>query len=169
MSIQDSGARREFSTGAVRDIADGKGRCDLLPLGVISRIIGSPILHAVNAFVVTGENEHLRDAIKLFSSVAYTDVVSAMLDVSKHYEEGCIKYGERNWEKGIPLHCFIDSAVRHYFKFERGDTDERHDRAVLWNLMGALWTKRNRPEMIDLPFAESIQDSGDKLAGGIQK
>ena len=29
---KDSGATREFSTGAHRDAAVGKGRCDLLPL-----------------------------------------------------------------------------------------------------------------------------------------
>lgn len=31
MELKDSGNRREFTTGAVRDIGDGKGRCDLLP------------------------------------------------------------------------------------------------------------------------------------------
>lgn len=30
--ILDSGNRREFDSGAVRDIQEGKGRCDLLPL-----------------------------------------------------------------------------------------------------------------------------------------
>ena len=35
MILPDSGERREFQTGAVRDIAQGKGRCDLLPLGVL--------------------------------------------------------------------------------------------------------------------------------------
>lgn len=30
--IQDSGTRREFESGAVRDMAEGKGRCDLMPL-----------------------------------------------------------------------------------------------------------------------------------------
>ena len=29
--IKDSGNRRKFSSGAVRDIAEGKGRCDLMP------------------------------------------------------------------------------------------------------------------------------------------
>lgn len=29
--VKDSGTRREFGTGAVRDMAEGKGRCDLLP------------------------------------------------------------------------------------------------------------------------------------------
>lgn len=31
MKIKDSGERREFSTGAMRDIQDGNGRMDLLP------------------------------------------------------------------------------------------------------------------------------------------
>ena len=38
MKIKDSGERREFSTGAVRDMAEGKGRCDLLPACAILRI-----------------------------------------------------------------------------------------------------------------------------------
>lgn len=34
-TIKDSGERREFGTGAVRDMATGKGRFDLLPWAVI--------------------------------------------------------------------------------------------------------------------------------------
>jgi hypothetical protein len=36
--LKDSGARREFSTGAVRDAAEGKGRYDLLPFQAIERL-----------------------------------------------------------------------------------------------------------------------------------
>ena len=38
--LKDSGARREFESGAVRDISEGKGRCDLLPLDIIGDILG---------------------------------------------------------------------------------------------------------------------------------
>ena len=34
--IKDSGNRREYETGAVRDNAEGKGRCDLMPLDVVA-------------------------------------------------------------------------------------------------------------------------------------
>lgn len=37
-TIKDSGERREFETGAVRDVQDGKGRFDLLPMCVLSRL-----------------------------------------------------------------------------------------------------------------------------------
>ena len=36
--IKDSGNRTEFDTGAVRDMREGKGRCDLMPLEVVSYI-----------------------------------------------------------------------------------------------------------------------------------
>lgn len=36
--IKDSGARREFDTGAVRDIQEGKGRMDLLPWAAIMEV-----------------------------------------------------------------------------------------------------------------------------------
>ena len=35
--IKDSGNRTVFSTGSVRDIQEDKGRCDLLPLGVVAK------------------------------------------------------------------------------------------------------------------------------------
>ena len=50
---------------------------------------------------------------------------------------------ERNWEKGLPEYCYIDSAIRHYLKWMDGQDDEPHDRAVLWNLMCLWWTHEN--------------------------
>ncbi len=42
MELKDSGKRREFGTGAVRDINEGKGRCDLLPLDVVGELENDP-------------------------------------------------------------------------------------------------------------------------------
>jgi hypothetical protein len=154
MSILDSGERRRFDTGAVRDIAEGKGRCDLLPLEVIGQVTNNHIFSNIGHYVRTGDMGSIYDVITAFSQYRFGDVETALLEVSKHYEEGAEKYAERNWEKGIALHCYIDSGVRHYLKFLRGDNDEPHDRAFLWNMLGALWTHKNKPELIDLPFAE---------------
>ena len=38
MEIKDSGERTQFSSGAVRDMHEGKGRCDLLPMCVLLRL-----------------------------------------------------------------------------------------------------------------------------------
>lgn len=152
MEIKDSGNRREFSSGAVRDINEGKGRCDLLPLSVIAEMQNDKILYMISDYIYSGDKHSLVEAINDFSKQKYGDLYTAMLEVSKHYEDGCNKYGERNWEKGIPLHCYIDSGVRHYIKWLRGDTDEPHDRAFLWNMLGALWTHNYHPDFCDLPF-----------------
>jgi hypothetical protein len=163
MEIKDSGGRREFDSGAVRDICDGKGRCDLLPLSIVSWCVDEPILHDIERYVRDGNGQHLVRAITTFAESHYGELWTAMIEVSKHYADGCAKYSERNWEKGIPLHCYIDSGVRHYLKFKRGDEDEPHDRAFLWNMLGALWTHDNMPQMIDLPFAESRNTELDDL------
>ena len=350
MAIKDSGARRQFYTpdgreAGVRDIADGKGRCDLLPLIEVSNVTGDLVLHDIGVFMKTGETCYIYNAIARFVDAEFPDFPTAVLEYAVHMEEGAKKYttqkelkredygwelkkelekessvlsvvqisstakecagaatkktyaaeiwttlrgkeptpelgtnstqtvlprqiksgekipsvknettrqngdpgygntdllkkpllfytpakttdvpsaeslstmllrytltmtitrggheecfvvsattesecwgnllklckglsntfsirlrkntdcwsleryheGERNWEKGIPCHCYVDSGVRHLLKCRRGDTDERHDRAFLWNMFGLLWTLENRPELNDLPKYE---------------
>ena len=75
----------------------------------------------------------------------------ALLRLSKHYEAGSTDHGERNWEKGIPMHSFMDSAIRHLFKYMDGQNDEDHLCAAAWNILGAMWTEEKKPEMQDIP------------------
>jgi len=150
--LKDSGARREFGTGAVRDITEGKGRCDLLPLGIIGSALQDRVLINIESYIRYGDLNFLWCAIIEFTEQTFGNIYTGLLEVSKQYEDGARKYSDRNWEKGIPVHCFIDSGVRHYLKFKRGDTDEPHDRAFIWNMLGAIWTHQNKPELIDLPF-----------------
>ena len=49
----------------------------------------------------------------------------AIHEVAKHCEEGALKYGERNVDRGIPQHSFIDSATRHLVKYIHNETDEK--------------------------------------------
>lgn len=155
--IKDSGERRVFDSGAVRDIHEGKGRCDLLPVEIISDRLKDRILGFIGEYIRKGDVHSLWFAFDEFITKSNISVITALLEVSKHYEEGAAKYTERNWEKGIPVHCFIDSGLRHYLKFLRGDTDERHDRAFIWNILGSIWTHDNKPELIDLPFMEPVK------------
>lgn len=155
MDIKSSGSFREFSSGAIRDDGNGeKGRMDLVPLGVVGAIMCDSILINLDIYMRTGDRSCIIDAIKEFISKNYPDMQTAILDVSLHYRDGATKYKPRNWEKGINLSSYIDSGARHYLKVLIGDEDEPHTRAFLWNMFGALWTHANKPEMIDLPFAE---------------
>ncbi len=66
--------------------------------------------------------------------------------LAKHYENGARKYSERNWEKGIPLMRFLDSALRHLNTYKEclltGETpEEDHMAAVAWNALGFIHTE----------------------------
>ena len=151
-AIKDSGNRREFASGAVRDIQEGKGRCDLLPLHTVADFLDRDcVLYPVANFVRTGETNFLNSALSALAQLAEIDKHTMILEVAIHYQDGCNKYGERNWEKGIPVHCYIDSGVRHYLKWLRGDDDENHFRAAVWNLLGASWTHTFKPELREYP------------------
>ena len=106
--VKDNGERREFESGAVRDIQVGKGRFDLLPPKAIKRL-------------------------------------------AQHFENGAVKYGDRNWEKGININCYIDSGLRHIFAYLDGNNDEDHLAASVWNLMCAIQTEIEKPEMQNIP------------------
>jgi hypothetical protein len=77
--------------------------------------------------------------------------------VSRVYEDGSYKYAARNWEKGMPLSNYIDSAERHLAKLKAGMRDEPHATQVIWNLIGYIFTSwliktGNRPaELNDMP------------------
>ena len=158
--LKDSGTRQEFETGAVRDVSEGKGRCDLLPLDTIHQYANDKTLKGVDAYLCTGDTRNLWIAIQHFCDHTGWDFYTMLLEVSRQYEDGAHKYGDNNWRLGIPLHCYVDSAIRHYLKFRRGDADEPHDRAVCWNLLCAIWTQQHKPEMIDLSFRQNDEETG---------
>jgi hypothetical protein len=110
--VKDSGERKEFETGAVRDISHGKGRFDLIPPAMLFRL-------------------------------------------AKHYENGSVKYGDRNWEKGIPIHSCVDSAFRHLECYIVGRKDEDHLSAIIWNIAAIIHFEENAErypkEIFDMP------------------
>lgn len=118
--IKDSGTRREFESGALRDMAEGKGRFDLCPW-------------------------------------------AALMEISKHCENGAKKYGEHNVDKGIPIHSFIDSAFRHLAKYVEGWTDEPHLIAAAWNILWAIQTEIKHPELKDVPWKGETKEPTESL------
>ncbi len=148
--IKDSGERRVFESGAVRDITEDKGRCDLLPLDVVADITAYDIMRILDNFQNTGKYQALIEALFAFRDIRFDGSIETMLlEVSKHFANGAKKYEENNWRMGIPVKSYVDSAARHYLKYERGDEDEPHDLAFVWNLLCAVWTCKHKPELND--------------------
>lgn len=59
----------------------------------------------------------------------------AITRLAQRFEFGSKKYDDRNWENGILFSSLSSSALRHMFKYLKGDTDEDHLIAAVWNLM----------------------------------
>lgn len=144
-TIKDSGSTTEFDTGAHRDAREGKGRCDLLPLEVVGNFIcddndsTDQVLWALREFQKTNSTSYLYSALEAFNVRCWDNCYTMMLEVAKHYEAGAAKYGADNWKRGMPSYIYVDSAIRHYLKWLRGDKDERHDLAFCWNIMCCIW------------------------------
>ena len=77
---------------------------------------------------------------------------SAIMEVSKHCENGAKKYGEHNVDKGIPTSSLCDSAARHLAKYLEGWTDEPHLVAAAWNLLWAIQMEIKNPEVVNTPW-----------------
>lgn len=63
------------------------------------------------------------------------------------YRRGAEKYADatdpvENWKKGQPLLTYLESLHRHLLEVERGNEDEDHEAAVLWNMASFMWTKQ---------------------------
>ena len=165
-AIKDSGNRTKFETGAVRDIQQGKGRFDLMPLDVVENLLWayergtsaasgmiSDVIAYIDNFKRNGTSGSLSQSVCCYARATRKDIFALMLDVAKHFENGALKYGERNWEKGIPISRYVDSALRHLMKDLAGETDEDHAAAFVWNCMCAAWTMEHMPEMDDYTLA----------------
>lgn len=162
--ILDSGDRTQFESGAVRDMRAGKGRCDLMPLDVVAVLVNrdeydDSMFWFIHRFQETDDVGYLYTSLDWFHVEYGWDVFTMLLEVAIHFEDGAKKYGDNNWRKGIPVKVFLDSALRHYIKFLRGDKDEPHDRAICWNLLCAIWTAKHKPELDDYR-KETVPDDG---------
>lgn len=121
------------------------------------------ILHSdvfVDAYLETAKE--LEVEVDLDKVTARELVANAILVCSRHFENGTLKYGERNWEKGMPVHVYVDSGARHYIKMLAGFMDEPHHLAALWNMMCAQWTFQRRKDLNDLPCGKSSNEKAFK-------
>lgn len=156
--ILDSGERIEFSTGAKRSPKEGKGRFDYMPIDCMSELFGyfgyvhlSTILQEINEFCIDKNTDHILKVLFVFiRNCIHKSIADAMLEVALHYEQGALVYGPNNWKKGINLHSYIDSGIRHLMQWAAGSTTEPHHRAFIWNMLCAMWTVKHMPELIDL-------------------
>ncbi len=68
------------------------------------------------------------------------DLISpfALTRLSKWYELGGAKYGDRNWESGMPYSRYTAAMFRHLIAWMKGNKDEDHLAAITWNAIAIM-------------------------------
>lgn len=82
------------------------------------------------------------------------DLISpfALTRISKWYELGSKKYGDRNWEKGMPFSRYTAAMFRHVIAWMKGDESEDHLSAIAWNAIGIIHHQElNELQWDDMP------------------
>ena len=123
-----------------------KRRLNIMEIEMMSRANIVEVRMGVSDFTVkdSGQRQH-------FDSGMQRDVTEDKIDYTlafdgpmferyaKHLTLGAKKYSARNWMKAnsaTEMDRFRQSAVRHFVQWLRGDTDEDHAAAVIFNING---------------------------------
>jgi len=167
--IKDSGHHQQFydkdgNELAVRDMDLTKPRIVLMPLTEIAGIIDDHVFSIVDEIIntkdVEGKIKATQDVIEVLQRLRGWNNYEMLYEVGQHFTDGCEKYGDNNWTKGMPTLNFINSGLRHYIKWQQfmehakdgemfDPNDERHDRAMLWNFICLKWMLIHKPELDD--------------------
>jgi hypothetical protein len=76
----------------------------------------------------------------------------ALTRLAKHYENGARKYGDRNYEKGMPFSRYTASMFRHVIAWMKGDESEDHLAAIAWNAFSLMHHQElGEMELDDMP------------------
>lgn len=97
---------------------------------------------------------------------AYYLISPAILEsLARVYAEGREKYGEFNWEKGLPMSGLINRTFRHLKLFLEGDTSEPHLEHALWNLGAAIHSRKYWPHL-NKDFLQQLSSRNDRIKNG---
>ena len=96
----------------------------------------------------------------------------AIKRLAVHFQNGALKYADRNWEKGMPLSKFLDSSMRHLFAYLSGSREEDHIIAAAWNALCFVQTEhwinqgklpQELDDMNEPDFIETVREIHDDV------
>lgn len=67
--------------------------------------------------------------------------------VARTCAEGAAKYGDWNWERGMPVHDLLNHAIRHIYRYLAGDRSEPHLPHAAWGLLAAIHSDAMWPHL----------------------
>jgi len=83
-----------------------------------------------------GTGARRSDTVEAFRYDLLTPI--GLREVARTCAEGAAKYGDFNWEKGMPVHDLLNHALAHIYQFLAGDRSEPHLPHAAWNVLAAI-------------------------------
>lgn len=77
------------------------------------------------------------------------------------FEEGRIKYGERNWTRGLPTSSTMNHLIEHLMRWMEGDTTEDHLSKAMWGIVCLMYTMEHHADLHDADWSDSIARTDD--------
>ena len=91
----------------------------------------------------SGFNRDTNEGKPLYNLIPH-ELLTRLADL---YTRGKEKYGKENWKKANSdeeYERFLESSYRHFIAWQRGDDDEDHAIAVIWNIMSYEWHTKHK-------------------------
>lgn len=144
-----------FATGAKRDIAPDKSRPDLIQSKLVQIITDHLDLGKDVMMVLTkiGRGPTKSDLIHFIMVIIYHALCYHPITRLEILEwqgrllaKGAQRYGDRNWEKGMPFYRTYQSLVRHTISYLNGEEDEDHLSSAIFNAFALYYYLANFDE-----------------------
>lgn len=159
-TLQDNKQREEFASGMVREPQNDKMRYDLALDGPLVWALFHDAKYdgVIRAAQDWYENRGVGKAANVVLELASVTEGGIWTIIDRYtvlMMKGAVKYSEHNWLKAqgeAELKRFIASFSRHLVKYLRGETDEDHLAAIVFNLNGAEYVASKLVLKGPLPF-----------------
>ena len=171
-----SGKKPKCDPPQICDWCDGSG---LMELRIPHPIREGQMLHHYEDGVVPSSDVAAKGIEPLPNSVVYSSGAVRSADaeataytlispvglrrLAETCREGAAKYGDYNWEKGMPVRDMLEHGIRHVFKYLDGDRSEDHLAHAAWNLFGAMHSEERWPHL-----NENLRQSSPISGGSVR-
>lgn len=93
-----------------------------------------------------------------------------METLAEAYARGMRKYGRDNWKKGFKESVLLQHALDHLIHYVNGTCDPGEEdvdqlSGVLWNVGALAWTRKHRPDLLDVTGPDPGPEDPPKLPG----
>jgi hypothetical protein len=109
-----------------------------------------------------------------FLRIPYLHLIplESLEELAKRYQLGARKYGDYNWQKGMPYSDTFNHIIEHLYKWLINIPDDdggNHLAAAAWGCFALIWYERNNRKELDDVHNPTIESASEDRREDLQK